>query len=91
VTQILNTVKNIGTDDPDKIAEALEGTSFNDFFARNATWRRKDHRVIRDTYVIQVKTEAEVKEKEDYFKVLATIPGKDVFLTEDESTCKHNW
>lgn len=91
VTQILNTVKKIGTDDPDRIAEALEGTSFNDFFARNATWRKKDHSVIRDTYVIEVKTEAEVKEKEDYFKVLATVPGKDVFLTEDESTCKHGW
>ena len=91
VTQILKAVQKIGTDDPDKIAEVLEGTSFNDFFARNATWRKKDHRVIRDTYVIQVKTEPEVKEKEDYFKVLATIPGKDVFLTEEESTCKHNW
>ena len=58
MTQILKTVQKIGTDDPDKIAEALEGTSFNDFFARNATWRKKDHSVIRDTYVIQVKTEA---------------------------------
>src|ERR1700761_480269 len=46
VTQVLNTVKKIGTDDPDQIATALEGTSFSDFFARNATWRAKDHRVI---------------------------------------------
>jgi branched-chain amino acid transport system substrate-binding protein len=91
VTQILKTVQKIGTDDPDKIAEALEGTSFNDFFARNATWRKKDHSVIHDMYVIQVKNADEVKEKEDFFKIIATVPGKDAFLSEDESLCKHNW
>lgn len=92
VTQILNTVKKIGTDDPDKIAAALEGTSFNDFFARNATWRKKDHTVIHDMYVIKVKKPEEVKKgSEDYYDVIATIPGKDVFIPEAESTCKHDW
>jgi branched-chain amino acid transport system substrate-binding protein len=91
VTQILNTVKRIGTDNPDKIAEALEGTSFNDFFARNATWRKKDHRVVRDMYVIKVKKANEVKTPEDYFQVVATVPGRDVFIPEDQSTCKHDW
>ncbi len=92
VTQILNTVKKIGSDDPDKIAAALEGTSFNDFFARNATWRKKDHTVIHDMYVIKVKKPEEVKkDSEDYYDVVATIPGKDVFIPEAESTCKHDW
>ena len=31
VTQVLNTVKKIGTDDPDKIAEALEGIELQRF------------------------------------------------------------
>jgi branched-chain amino acid transport system substrate-binding protein len=91
ITQILNTVKKIGTDDPDKLAEALEGTSFSDFFARNATWRKKDHSVIHDMYVIKVKKPDEVKVPEDYYDVVATIPGKDVFIPEAESTCKHAW
>ncbi|WP_158932145.1 ABC transporter substrate-binding protein [Acidisphaera sp. S103] len=91
VTQVLNTVKKIGTDDPDKIAEALEGSTFSDFFARNATWRKKDHSVIHDMYVIKVKKASEVKQPEDYYDVVATIPGKDVFIPESESTCKHNW
>ncbi|MGH6680681.1 MAG: ABC transporter substrate-binding protein, partial [Bradyrhizobium sp.] len=48
VTQILDTVKRIGTDDPDKISDALEGHSFDDMFARHATWRAKDHTVVHD-------------------------------------------
>jgi branched-chain amino acid transport system substrate-binding protein len=91
ITQVLNTVKKIGTDDPDKIAEALEGTSFSDFFARDATWRKKDHSVIHDMYVIKVKQPGKVKQPEDYYDVVATIPGKDVFIPEAESTCKHDW
>jgi branched-chain amino acid transport system substrate-binding protein len=91
VTQVLNAVKRIGSDDPDKIAEALEGTSFSDFFARNATWRKKDHRVVRDMYVIKVKDQKDVKEAEEYFDIVATVPGKDVFIPEAESTCKHAW
>lgn len=91
VTQILKTVQRIGTDNPDTLAEALEGTSFNDFFARNATWRKHDHRVIRDMYVIKVKQPGEVKEPEDYFTVEATVPGKDVFIPVEQSTCKHDW
>jgi branched-chain amino acid transport system substrate-binding protein len=91
VTQVLETVKKIGTDDPDKLAEALEGSTFNDFFARNATWRKKDHSVIHDMYVIKVKQANEVKEPEDYYNVVATIPGKDVFIPEGETTCKHDW
>jgi branched-chain amino acid transport system substrate-binding protein len=91
ITQVLNTVKRIGTDDPDKIAEALEGVQFNDFFARNALWRKRDHSVIRDMYVVRVKNAEEVKSAEDYYSVVATIPGKDVFIPEAESTCKHDW
>jgi branched-chain amino acid transport system substrate-binding protein len=91
ITQILNTVKRIGTDNPDKIAAALEGTHFSDFFARDATWRAKDHSVIHDMYVIKVKQPDQVKTQEDYYDVVATIPGKDVFIPEASSTCKHDW
>jgi len=42
--------------------------------------------------VIKVKKPEEVqKGSEDYYKVLATIPGKDVFIPESASTCKHDW
>ena len=91
VTQILQTVKRIGSDNPDKISAALEGTQFSDFFARDAVWRKKDHSVIHDMYVIKVKQPDQVHTPEDYYDVVATIPGKDAFLPESDSTCKHDW
>ena len=91
VTQILSAVKRIGTDDPDKLADALEGTSFNDVFARNATWRKKDHVVVHDMYVIKVKKPDEVKTPGDFYTVEATVPGAEAYDSADHSTCKHNW
>lgn len=91
VTQVLNAVKKIGTDDPDKLAEALEGSSFSDFFARDATWRKQDHLVTHDMYVIKVKKPDEVKEPEDFYTVIATIPAKAAFAPLSENTCKHDW
>jgi branched-chain amino acid transport system substrate-binding protein len=91
VTQMLNTVKRIGSDDPDKIAAALEGSTFDDFFARNATFRKADHIVVHDMYLEQVKKANEVKTPDDVFTVLATVSGKDAFMPASESTCKHDW
>jgi branched-chain amino acid transport system substrate-binding protein len=91
VTQVLNTVKRIGSDDPDKIAAALEGQNFDDFFARNATFRKADHLVTHDIYLEQVKKANEVKTPDDDFTVLAVVPGKDAFMPVSESTCKHDW
>jgi branched-chain amino acid transport system substrate-binding protein len=91
VTQVLNAVKKTGSDDPDKIAAALEGTTFDDFFARNATFRKADHIVVHDMYLEQVKKANEVKTPDDVFTVLATVSGKDAFMPASESTCKHDW
>jgi branched-chain amino acid transport system substrate-binding protein len=91
VMQVLGTVKKIGSDDPDKIAAALEGSSFDDFFSRNATFRKADHIVVRDVYLEQVKQASEVKTPDDVFTVLATVSGKDAFMPASESTCKHDW
>ncbi|MGH7101933.1 MAG: ABC transporter substrate-binding protein [Acetobacteraceae bacterium] len=91
VTQILDTVKRIGTDNPDKIADALEGHSFDDMFARHATWRAKDHSVIHDLILEAVKKPDQIKIPEDYFKVIRIVPGKDAFMPLSENTCKHDW
>jgi branched-chain amino acid transport system substrate-binding protein len=91
VTQILKTVQKIGTDDPDQIIAAIEGTKFSDLFAHNATWRKKDHLVTHDMYVIQVNGPDEIKREGDYFKVINTVPADEAFPPASESTCKHDW
>jgi branched-chain amino acid transport system substrate-binding protein len=91
VYQILKTVQKLGTDDADKVVAALEGTHFNDMFARNATWRKKDHLVTHDMYVLQVKQPDQVKQDGDYFRVVQTVKPDVAFLPESASTCNHNW
>lgn len=91
VTQILKTVQKLGTDDPDKIVAALEGVKFNDMFARDATWRKKDHLVQHEMYVVQVKDPSDIKEDGDYFRVANRVPADEAFPPASTSTCKHNW
>ncbi|GHU29300.1 ABC transporter permease [Betaproteobacteria bacterium] len=90
VREVLKTVEKLGTDDPDKVVAALEGLKTGDAISRNATWRKKDHMVEHDFYVGEGKQPKDIKD-EDYFKIIATIPGAEALGSESESTCKHDW
>jgi branched-chain amino acid transport system substrate-binding protein len=90
VREALTVVQEIGTDDPDKVVAALEGRKTGDAISRNATWRKKDHMVEHDFYVGEGKNLNEITD-EDYFKIVATIPGAEALGAESESTCKHDW
>ncbi|HEX6287859.1 MAG TPA: ABC transporter substrate-binding protein, partial [Herpetosiphonaceae bacterium] len=86
--QYLEAIRRAGSDSADDVVKQLEGFSFNDFFARNATIRAEDHRVIHDVYLAQVKPAAEVTEDWDYVKILRTIPAAEAFKPVSETTCK---
>jgi branched-chain amino acid transport system substrate-binding protein len=86
--QYLEAVRRAGTDEADAVVEQLEGYSFNDFFARNATIRAEDHRMIHDVYLAQVKPSSEVTEDWDYVEILRTIPAAEAFKPLDQSTCQ---
>ncbi len=58
----------------------------NDFFTHNGTVRA-DGRVIRNIYLLQVKTPAESKSKYDFYNLLATIPGDQAFRPLAEGNC----
>ncbi|MEV5695120.1 ABC transporter substrate-binding protein [Micromonospora globbae] len=77
--QYLEAVQAAGTDDADTIVKGLEGKEVNDVFLRNGKIRAKDHRVIHDAYLAQVKPQSEVTEPWDYVKVLKTIPAAEAF------------
>ncbi|WP_216321172.1 ABC transporter substrate-binding protein [Deinococcus aestuarii] len=84
----LQAVARAKTDESDAVVKALEGYSFNDFFARNATIRPQDHRVLLDVHTVQVKTKAQAKENGDIFTRLSTIPAARAFMPLAESKCK---
>jgi branched-chain amino acid transport system substrate-binding protein len=90
-TQWLNAVKAVGSTDADKIVAYLDGRKFNDFYARNAEWRGRDHRVTHDMYVVEVLPKDQLKEPHAWFKILQTIPPNRAFRPESESKCAKDW
>ena len=85
--QYLEAVQRAGTDASDAVVGKLEGYSYDDVFARNATIRAADHRVIHDVYLAEVKPKSEVKTEWDYEKILRTIPAAEAFRPADAGGC----
>ncbi len=86
-TQYLQAVQRAGTDASDAVVGKLEGYSYDDVFARNATVRAADHRVIHDVYLAEVKPKSEVTTAWDYEKILRTIPAAEAFRPADAGGC----
>jgi branched-chain amino acid transport system substrate-binding protein len=85
--QYLEAVQRAGTDASDDVVKTLEGYAFDDLFARNATIRAQDHRVVHDAYLAEVKPKSEVTTDWDYEKILRTIPASEAFRPEGSSGC----
>ncbi len=88
VTTYLEAVARAKTDNTEKVRAALEGYQFTDFFARNATIRPQDHRVILDVLQVEVKPKSAAKEERDYFTVIAKTPAAQAFTPLAESKCQ---
>ena len=85
-TTYLNTVKALGTDDSEKVMAQLKKTKINDMFTKNGEIR-PDGRMVHDMYLMEVKKPAESKYPWDYYKVVATIPGEQAYMTKAETRC----
>ena len=86
VTFYLNAVKATGTDNADTVMKWMKSNKINDFFATNG-YVREDGRMIHDMFLMQVKTPAESKAPWDYYKIISTLPGDQVFGSLAESSC----
>lgn len=87
VTFYLNGVKATGTDDADALMKWMKSNKINDFYTKDG-YVREDGRMVHDMYLMQVKTPNESKAPWDYYKVVATLPGDEVYTKPSESTCK---
>jgi branched-chain amino acid transport system substrate-binding protein len=81
----LKAVKATKTVDADTVMKYLKSTPQKDFFASGVI--RPDGRYVHDMYLMQVKSPAESKREWDYYKLVATLPGEQVFLPKSESKC----
>jgi branched-chain amino acid transport system substrate-binding protein len=82
----LKAVTAAGSTDTDKVMKALRETPLNDMFVKNGRIR-EDGRMVHDMYLFEVKKPEESKERWDYYKLLATIPGDEAFQPLSASRC----
>ncbi len=86
VSHYLKAVKAAGTDETKAVAAAMRKMKINDPMTENG-WIREDGRVMRDFYLVQVKTPQESKGRWDYYKMLATIPAEQAAIPLSHSKC----
>lgn len=77
-------VEKVGSTDPAKTAAAMKEAKINDALIKDGIIR-KDGRVMRDYYLMEIKKPEESKYPYDYYKVLATVPAEEVTKPLDAS------
>lgn len=87
VTNYLKAVEKAGTDDADAVLKALREIEIKDFFVQNGELY-PNGRLIHDMYLVEVKKPDEVTEKQDYLKLVATVPATTAFKPYAASACK---
>ncbi|HUD35058.1 MAG TPA: ABC transporter substrate-binding protein, partial [Variovorax sp.] len=81
----LKAVAAVKTTDADKVMAYLKSTPINDFYGKGQI--RADGSFIHDMYLVEAKSPAESKKPWDYLKVIAKLPGDQVFTTKAETKC----
>jgi branched-chain amino acid transport system substrate-binding protein len=77
-----------------KLVEYFEkGPSFDILKARKGTFRKWDHQLLQEMYVVKVKDKAKMKDKWDIFEIVQPVPGANESLeliqpTQAENPCK---
>jgi branched-chain amino acid transport system substrate-binding protein len=88
VNHYLKAVQAAGTDEAKAVMAKMKATPINDFMTKNGRLR-EDGRVIRDMYLVQVKTPQESKGEWDLLKLVVTIPGDEAFRPLAEGGCPY--
>jgi branched-chain amino acid transport system substrate-binding protein len=86
VLHYLKAVQQAGTTAGSAVAEAMHAIPVRDMFARNAALRR-DGRLLKDMYTVEVKAPAESRGAWDYYRLTATVPGERAFRPLNEGGC----
>ena len=86
VLHYLKAVQAAGTDEAKAVMAQMKKLPINDFMTKNGQVR-EDGRVIRDMYLMQVKTPEESKGEWDLTKSVATVPGNEAFRPLAEGDC----
>ena len=86
VMQYLKAIDKAGTDETEAVAKVLHSMPVDDIFAQGGKVRCQ-RQMVHDMYLMQVKKPSESKQPWDYYKVLATIPGNEAYISQRNSGC----
>jgi len=86
VSTYLKAVDQVGSDDADEVLKAMQEMDVNDMFASNGKLF-PNGRLIHDMYLVQVNAPSEVKEGDDYFTLVSTVPAAEAFKPLSETAC----
>jgi len=86
VRHYLKAIEELGTDEATAVVNKMREMPVNDAFAQNGKLRA-DGRMVHDMYLMQVKTPEESSGEWDYYKVLATLPGDEVYRPMADGGC----
>lgn len=82
----LKAVQAAGTRDAQTVIAKMRELPVHDYFTQNG-YLREDGRMVHSMLLLQVKTPEESKYPWDYFKVLAEVPGDEVFRPLKDGGC----
>lgn len=82
----LKAVAAAGTDEAKAVVAKMKELKINDMITKDG-WIREDGRVMRDAWLVQVKTPAESKGDWDLYKILAQIPAEEAIRPLAQSEC----
>lgn len=86
VLHYLKGVARAGTLEPQAVMAAMREIPVNDAFVHNG-YLRIDGRVIRDMYLMRVKSPQESKRPWDYYELVERVKGEDAFRPLSDSAC----
>jgi branched-chain amino acid transport system substrate-binding protein len=86
VNHYLKAVKAAGTAEATAVAAKMRELPVEDFMTHGARIR-PDGRVVRDMYLVQVKTRAESRGEWDLYKILRKLPGESLLPPPSETAC----
>ncbi len=88
VLHYLRAIEAAGTDDGAVVAEKMRELPVDDFFAPGGEVRA-DGRLVKEMYLVEVKSPDESSGPWDYYTVLQTIPAEDAAQSLELSACAH--
>ena len=86
VTHYLKAIAAAGTDEAKAVVAKMKEMPVDDFMTKHGRIR-VDGRLVRDMYLLQVKSPSESRGGFDYYKLLSTIPGEKAFRPLGEGGC----